>query len=133
MLFSVALLSVSLSIDAFGIGTSYGFRQISIPVLTKVIISIQSILITFLSLYLGNFLSELLPPFLSKSLGVMILILLGIWVIWQSRPKEESTPKKENTDTNIFTLLIKSWGITIQIVRTPQYCDLDSSSSIEPL
>lgn len=131
MLFGVILLSISLSIDAFGIGTAYGLRTITIPPLTKVIISIQSIIITGISLLFGKWLSHILPPFLAKNIGVLILILMGAWIIWQGMREHEKNCVKEDEST-VAKFLIKSLGITIQIIRTPQYCDLNGSKRIDP-
>lgn len=128
---SILLLSISLSIDALGIGTTYGLRGIRIPNAAKVIISIQSIVITSLSLFCGKWLSELLPPGIATHIGVFILIFMGIWILWQGirEGEKEVLVKKEDT---IIDVLIKSMGITIKIIRTPQYCDLNNSFIIDP-
>ncbi len=40
----IVLLALSLSIDALGIGLSYGFRNISTPLFTKCIIALESMI-----------------------------------------------------------------------------------------
>ncbi len=133
MLASIFLLSVSLSIDALGMGATYGLRDIRIPLPAKLIISVQSIIITSLSLICGKWLSVLFTPSISKIIGVLILILLGCWILWQGLFKKEKEGRESIKEDTVYNLLIKSMGITIQIIRTPQSCDMDNSSSIEPL
>lgn len=131
MLFSMILLSVSLSIDALGIGITYGLREIKLSSLAKMIISVQSIFITSFSLFCGKWLTKLLSPALAQHIGVIILIFMGIWVLWQGireTEQEEILPKEDT----ILNILIKSFGITIKIIRTPQYCDMNHSFVIDP-
>lgn len=132
MLISIILLSISLSIDAFGIGASYGLRNISIPPVTKIIISIQSILLTGFSLMCGKWLNNIFPEYISKNLGVVILIFMGTWILWQGINEDKKSAIKKS-DGTILSLIIKSMGITIQIVRNPQYCDMNKSMIIEPM
>lgn len=131
MLFSILLLSISLSIDALGIGITYGLRGIHLSAFSRIIISLQSIFITSLSLYCGKWMTKLFSPSLSVHIGISILILMGIWILWQGirENDEEEIEKKEET---ILDILIKSMGITIKIIRTPQYCDLNHSFLIDP-
>lgn len=130
MLFSAYLFAVSLSIDALGIGITYGMRNIGIPLATKIIISIQSFLITSVALFLGKGLANLFPVAVAKGIGVTILIALGFWVLWQSLYKKEETEPKAKPA--IWQFFIKSMGITIQIIHTPGACDRDCSLQIEP-
>lgn len=132
MFFSILLLSVSLSIDALGIGATYGLRGIKIPLLAKIIVSIQSILITSLSLFCGKWLAQIFSPNTANNIGICILIYMGIWIIWQGLHDEKDKETIQKNDT-ILNLIVKSLGITIQIIRTPQTCDLDNSSSIDPM
>jgi len=116
---SVFLLSVALSIDALGIGISYGLREIRIPFITKMIISLQSVLITSTAIFSGNFITKLLPEFISEKIGVFVLVFLGIWFIF-----EGLTEEKEETEKNYL-------GHTIDIAKAPVKCDTDNSRTIE--
>ena len=130
MIISVILLSISLSIDSLGIGTTYGLRGITLSNKAKIIISVQSILITGLALLIGRTTANIFPT-ISKNIGIFMLIFMGVLIIYQglnSNTKKTEIPKKNNT---IFSLIIKSLGITIQIIRTPRYCDMDNSKQID--
>lgn len=132
MAYQLLILTLALSVDAFGIGISLGVRGIRISNGAKVIISCQSIAITFLALVLGDILGKILPYGLSKYLGTLLLIFLGIWIIFQSQKKQKPKTKKPSTSAN-YCIFIKNLGITIQIIRTPQSCDLDHSDTIDTL
>jgi putative Mn2+ efflux pump MntP len=95
MFFSIMILAISLSLDALGVGIVYGFRRVKIPLSSKLIISLFSILYSGLAIIIGKSLSSLIPQF-AKLCGVMILILMGIWIITQSLFNN----KKESNDTS---------------------------------
>lgn len=132
MVYQLLILALALSVDAFGIGLTLGVRGIRISNGAKVIISCQAISITFLALVLGDILRKLLPYVLSKYLGTLLLIFLGVWIIFQSKKKQKPRTKKLSSSANLC-IFIKNLGITIQIIRTPQTCDLDKSETIDTL
>ncbi len=126
----MAVLAFSLNIDAIGIGLSYGIRNIKIPPIASTIIGGISFLIITLSMLLGKSLCSLFSSNFGEILGTIILFIIGIWIVFQGLKKQkQKTPKKEKT---VFNLIIKSMGITIKIIRTPELCDLNKSSIIEP-
>ena len=128
MILGIALLAVSLSIDALGIGMTYGVRKIRIPLSTKLIISAISIAVTFFSLFLGSIAAALLPDGAAKSIGALILIFLGVWILTQSG--KDKAPQKGDT---VHTYLLRSFEITIRVIRKPQFCDFNQSSAIDPI
>jgi putative sporulation protein YtaF len=135
MIFSIAILAISLSLDALGVGIVYGLRKIKIPLSSKLIICFFSILYSGLSVILGKTLSKVLSGNASKLIGIAILILMGIWIIIQAIVKKnEDSTYIEKTITQEKTLLkvgIKSLGITIQIIKNPIKGDLDKSGVID--
>ncbi len=123
---NIIFLAITLSIDALGIGISYGVRGINIPLFSKFIISIQTFLIITISLFLGNVVFSFFPTTIRNYTGVIILIALGIFMII-----EAYLPKKEKTET-VRTFSIKQAGITIKIIKSPPVCDFNKSNKIEP-
>lgn len=123
---NIIFLAITLSIDALGIGISYGVRGINIPLFSKFIISIQTFLIITISLFLGNIVFSFFPTAIRNYTGVIILIALGIFMII-----EAYLPKKEKTET-VRTFSIKQAGITIKIIKSPPVCDFNKSNKIEP-
>lgn len=123
---NIIFLAITLSIDALGIGISYGVRGINIPLFSKFIISIQTFLIITISLFLGNIVFSFFPSAIRNYTGVIILIALGVFMII-----EAYLPKKEKTET-VRTFSIKQAGITIKIIKSPPVCDFNKSNKIEP-
>lgn len=134
MILNIILMSMFLSLDSLSIGATYGLRKIKIPTLAKIIITVQSFLITLIAIMFGNILNFFLSEKVTEILGFTLLVLLGLWFIFQSKfenncPKKMSDKKKDDT---LFSFIIKSLGISIKILRTPEYCDIDNSNIIEP-
>lgn len=127
MLFHILMVALSSSIDSFGIGISYGVRKIKLPIYTLIIISLISFLFSSSSIMFGNLLLKILPVKAAKLTGILILIFMGIWIIIQANKEKEN--KKEKM--TVCSFLIKSLGITIQIIRTPESCDINKSNKIE--
>lgn len=128
----ILAIAIALSIDALGIGISTGIRGIRFPLKSLGIITITGFFIITLSLVFGNILESILPDYIAGLIGSILLLIMGIWIILQTfRPDpREYDPQKKPKE--IFSLLIKSLGITINIVRTPEYSDLNKSKVIEP-
>lgn len=111
MLF-ILLLAISLSIDALGIGLSYGIRNISTPFFTKCILLLESIFFMAFFIAIGNHITLFLSHQTANTLGILLLLFMGVWLCYQS------TQKKENHDS-------------MDMLRNPSYCDKDNSSHID--
>jgi putative sporulation protein YtaF len=137
MIFSIVVLSISLSIDALGVGIVYGLRRIHIPLIPKLIICFFSILYAGAALFLGSALSHVLPVTISKLIGIVILSIMGLWIILQAILKKEepcigsNTYSSHRNSSTLFKIVIKSLGITIQIIRNPANGDIDNSGLID--
>lgn len=131
----MVILAVSLSLDALGVGLVYGLRKIKIPVSSKLIICLFSIIYSGVALLAGKALSVVLSPLTSKIFGMTILILMGTWIIIQALVKDENDfnavkgPAIE--EKTLLKIVIKSLGITIQVVRNPIQFDMDRSGVID--
>lgn len=136
MIIQLIVLAVALSIDAFGIGISYGVRKINFKILSLAIISFISILFSSISLWFGNIISSIFSEKITSFISIFILIMLGIFIIKKGLEKNEQKPipksMKDNEHKSICSLFIKSLGITINIIKTPSLCDLNNSSKIDP-
>ena len=78
---SLMLLCISVSVDAMGIGASFGLRKINIGVFAKFFVGIIVFATTFLAMLLGETLMLIFPPYISKAAGVLVLLLLGLSII----------------------------------------------------
>ncbi len=130
MLFQTILLCVAVSFDGLGAGISYGSRNISIPLIPRLIISLFSAIAMATAMFMGWFLSRYIAPELSAVLGGIILISMGSWVIWQGQRTESrhdnkpARPRKQKK--NRFAALFQVFSID------PRNADLDGSGSISP-
>lgn len=142
MLFNVILLAISSSIDSFGIGITYGLRNLKITNLSKLILFIISISVTYLSILIGSNLSLILSPFIAKLLGSFVLISMGLVIVFQiitskENSKQDIPIKKMDysqslcIEKKVYKFFIRFLGITIQIIKDPLKSDLDSSLKID--
>lgn len=106
ILFSLVL-AFSVSVDALGIGLSYGLRKIRFPASSLLLLCMENFLMMTVFLRLGNFLSGFFPVAFAEHLSVGILFLFGFWLC---------LPKKK-TDSPL---------------HSPTLCDKDHSSVLEP-
>ena len=89
MILNIIIISVSLSIDAFGIGVAYHLKGIKIGVGAKCIIGLISSVIMWLSLMVGDYMTRILPAGVMNVFGISILILMGVIFIRNSLFNDE--------------------------------------------
>lgn len=137
MLFSLLSLAISVSIDSLGIGITYGLRKTKISSLSKLILFGISLVITSLSISLGNLLSHILPSMITKLIGIILLVGMGLFIIYETIRKttpshiiEKKNPSK-NGFKKTYDIILKSFGITIRIIRNPISSDFDNSQTID--
>ena len=133
MIFSILLIAISLSLDAFGAGITYGMRKIRIPLVSKLIICFMSVLYSGLALIAGKAAHGFLPPAVASIAGAVILASMGVYIIMQSFLKKEESMKEKSSlkKGKLFEIALKSLGITIQVIRNPDNGDIDSSGIID--
>lgn len=134
MVFTVFLLSVSLSMDSLFLGLAYGIKQTKIPLTSKLIICLFSILYAIASILIGSSISYLLPKEAGKILGGSILAIVGIMMLINAFKQNKvitSDIINEKEPKTIFKLFIKSLDITIEVLKNPQAGDIDRSGTID--
>ncbi len=68
-------------------------------------------------------------PMLAESIGGLILIILGSWIVFQFFRPEKVKEQTVNEST-IIKFEIKSFGLVIQILKKPMSADFDQSGTI---
>ena len=92
-LLAIILLSVSASLDNFGVGVSYGLRHICFPLYLNFFIAFVNSCGTFFSMLFGKGLSDFLRPMTAGYIGAFMLISMGLWIIvLELRHKESIQP-----------------------------------------
>lgn len=139
MFFSSLILAISSSVDALGIGITYGIKKTKIILFAKIILFTISFTITMLSLWFGDILKNFLSYMLAKFIGSFILICMGGFIFFQALKKDINKDCFDDIDNNykidseikIYTFFINFLGITIKIIKNPNSSDLDSSNYID--
>ena len=111
MLFSL-LLAFSLSLDALGIGLSYGLRSIRFRPSALLLLTIEAFLMMELFLFAGRRLAAVFPTHLAERFSPMLLLFFGVWLCLQGMghgKRKETSP-----------------------LHSPSLCDKNASSLIEP-
>lgn len=128
-LFSLLLLALAVSLDSFSVGFTYGLRKMQIPLKSIVIITCCTAATLMTAMLMGHLLQQIMSPHVAEKIGGVILILLGIWVIYQffhSEKEKEGMPHEKV----ILNFEIKSLGIVINILKKPMVADFDRSGTI---
>ena len=141
MLLSIIVLAFSSSIDSFGIGITYGLRKTNLIRFAKFILFMISIIITSISIFVGNKLTLIFTSNFTKLLGSLILIIMGIVIIFQIINSKEKNNSSINNETNknanqclekkVYQFFIKFLGITVQIIKDLISSDIDNSNNID--
>lgn len=94
MIIKCILLALSASIDALGLGITYGIKKTKMSKLGNLIIFTTLFCLSGLSVFIGHYISVLFSPTVSAILGSSLLILLGVYNISKSQ---------NNSSTNFDT------------------------------
>ncbi|MCG1022085.1 sporulation membrane protein YtaF [Sutcliffiella horikoshii] len=131
---SLILLAFAVSLDSFSVGLTYGLRKMHMPLKSISIIACCSAVSLLLAMFVGTILMNFLSPAFAETIGGSILILLGVWVLYQFFRASTADDNTSFVDERIlFNLEIKSLGVVINILRKPTEADFDRSGSITGL
>lgn len=138
MYIMILLFAVSVSIDALGVGATYGLKKIKIGVFSKLLMSLLSFLYSGAAMWLGEFFSALLPKRVGTCVSGLMLGAIGIYTLCGAirscrRKNEPKMPTKvyPQKETRILHRFIKPLGISITIIKHPSAADFDCSRSID--
>lgn len=127
MVVQLLILALALSIDALGIGISYGIRKINFKTTSFFIISFMALCFSSASILFGSFLSSIISPKFTSFSSVCILVFLGLFII-----KKGVSEDIENTEPQNIKTLLQSVNLTLDVIKKPALCDLNNSLNIEP-
>jgi len=126
---SLLILAFAVSLDSFSVGLTYGLRKMLIPFKSIVVIACCSALALLSAMAIGQFSIKFLEPRLAESVGGIILIFLGVWVLYQFFRPEKAKDILPHEKT-IINFEIKSLGLVINILQKPMSADFDKSGTI---
>lgn len=84
MFLAILILAISVSIDSFGIGITYGIRNTAIGKLSGATLFIISLIFSGVSVLVGNVIFSIIPENIVKFISVILLICMGIWIILET-------------------------------------------------
>ena len=128
--FSIILLALAVSLDSFSVGFTYGLRKMRIPFKS---IAHYCLLFSFdfnhRDVNRASTATSSCHQNSLRKMGGVILIILGVWVIYQffRSEKEKDILPHEKV---IINLEIKSLGLVIHILKKPMSADFDKSGTI---
>ena len=113
MLINTLILSVSSSLDAMGIGITYGLRKTKFSWISKIIFFIVSFTATTCSIFLGNVIKQFLSPEFTTILGAVLIIAIGVYAIIESFKRQKDFDFDKSNDINIKESLVLSISVTM--------------------
>ena len=96
MIVKCILLALSASIDALGLGITYGIKKTKMSSVGNLIIFVVLFCLSGISVFVGHYISVLFSPIAAALLGSSLLIVLGVYNIFKAQTKNCST----NFDTD---------------------------------
>ncbi|MBP3039932.1 sporulation membrane protein YtaF [Bacillaceae bacterium Marseille-Q3522] len=127
---SLLLLAFAVSLDGFSIGLTYGLRKMHLPLKSLLILACCSAITLMSSMAIGHLAEKLISPAAANTAGGVILILIGVWVLFQLLRSEKKHEEDAVSEKTILNLEIKWLGIVIHILRKPLTADFDRSGTI---
>lgn len=123
------LLVFTLSLDAFVASIAYGTSKIKIPFVSIVVINITCSFLFAISLFLGSLVKKLVPGSITSVISFLILMLLGIFYLFQSLIKNYIT--KISSSSKEVSLKVSNLIISIYVDETT--ADFDNSKNLNPV
>lgn len=130
LILEIVLLVLTLSLDTFVASIAYGTNRIKIPFSSMIIITTVCAFFLALSVFLGAFLRILLPENITIIISFLILLLLGIYYLFESLIKTY-LDKKSKSNQKVKLKLFNIWFI-IDIYIDETKADLDKSKTLNP-
>ena len=122
------LLVSSICIDAFVASMAYGSNKIKIPILSSMVISIVGSVILGISLFVGGLIKDFLPGTLPIALSFSILMILGIYRLFESLFKNYI--QKHLNKEKSFSFRLFDFNFILQVYADETKADLDKSKEL---
>lgn len=127
------LLSVSLSLDAFAVAVAHGLKATKIPMVSKLIICLISILYFGAAVWMGDRIASFLSPQTTKIIGIILMCGICLWMLLQVLFGKNKKGKNKKKSKTLFQVSLKSIGLTFNIIRNPMLSDINESKRIDPI
>ncbi|SER89827.1 sporulation membrane protein YtaF [Salipaludibacillus aurantiacus] len=125
---SLFLLAFAVSLDSFGVGVTYGLRKMRMPFISILLIMLCSGGAVLLAMWIGGGIASFLSPGYAETLGGALLILIGLYALYQAFKQSPKKPRIK--EEMLMNFELKRLGIVINVLKKPMEADLDDSGSI---
>lgn len=118
--------AISSSVDNFGVGISYGIRNIHIGFFSNLLVAVICFLFSGCGILFGKWLSIIVPGIFPILMGAFLLCIIGIRIILLTTPHNKQAITKTITKE---TLPVQAQTITA-ILENPEIADSNHSGEI---
>ena len=132
-LFYVLLLAFAVSIDGFVAGIAYGLKNIRMPITSLLIVCMTTIVCVGAAMGTAYVLGTFINTQLATLLGALVLILIGLFTLFQEYLLKDANDCIRNGATISPKLTFSIGRIVINIMADPEKADIDHSQLISPL
>ena len=112
MFVNTLILSLFSSLDAFGIGITYGLKNTKFSFPSQIAFFCVALISTFVSVFLGNGLKNYLSVSLANFIGSTIIIGIGIYTIYDSFKNHKDFDFDKSNDINAKEAITLSLSVT---------------------
>lgn len=114
MFFNTLILAISSSIDAIGIGITYGLKKTKFSFFSRLIFFIVSITATSCSLFFAGILKKFISQSIANLIGAFLIIGIGIYTIISNLKNSSSNnfDLDNSNDINLKEAFILSLSLT---------------------
>lgn len=126
----VVLLGIAVSFDALLAGVAYGLKKITLPAASLLVVGLVTAACTAVAMTAAQEVGFLIDPQVSVIIGAILLLLIGLWSLFQELLIKRLTPKQKNDQPQIR---IKLGRLIVSILADPEAVDIDHSRSISAL
>ena len=132
-IFYVILLGVAVSVDGFVAGAAYGLKNIRIPLVSLSIVGVVSGIGAAIAMFFAYTVGKFMDTDLAVGIGATLLILLGIWNLFQQYLTKNVPPFEAEGEITARKLTLSIGRLVISIVAKPETADVDRLGVISPL
>ena len=97
----VARLAVSVSLDTLGVSMAYSAAGITIPMGTRILISMVNGILTAIAIGIGKVFLVEIPSLIFQIFGAAILVILGIRILWNALGENRTADYDRNASRRI--------------------------------
>lgn len=132
-IFYVLLLGLAVSIDGFVAGIAYGLKNIRLPMTSLSIVGFVAAICTAVAMIMAYLVGQLINTDIAIAIGAFLLIMLGIWSLFQQYLTKDVASYELNGDVTARKLTFSLGRLVISIMAKPETADVDKLGVISPL